>query len=80
MATRLTGLSARLNKYTAEEIVLASDNFSWQLRSESVGIWSSAYKGYIQNDTVAIKFLTSSEEGQFESRVRKDLIFAILVT
>ncbi|KAK9949379.1 hypothetical protein M0R45_004905 [Rubus argutus] len=70
MATGLTELSARLKKYTAAEIVLASDNFSWQLRSESVGIWGSAYKGYIQNDTVSIKFLNSSEERQFESRVK----------
>lgn len=70
MAIRLTEVGGRIKEYTAEEIVLATDNFSWQLRSESIGIWGSVYKGYMDNNAVSIKFLfTCPQEHLFESRV-----------
>ncbi|XP_040370252.1 putative U-box domain-containing protein 50 isoform X2 [Rosa chinensis] len=61
---------ARLKEYTAEEIVLATDNFSWRLRSESVGIWGTVYKGYVDDAAISIKFLTSPEERVFNYMVK----------
>ena len=75
MASRLsTEARGELREYTTKEIVLATDNFSWPLRSESVGIWGRVYKGYIGSGVVSVKFLTSSEKLQFESMVRSSYI------
>ncbi|PON32215.1 Tyrosine-protein kinase [Parasponia andersonii] len=60
LGERSTELRCGLREFTAEEIRLATDNFSESLRLKSGGDWSSVYKGRINLQKVAIKMLTSA--------------------
>ncbi|PRQ48467.1 putative transferase, protein kinase RLK-Pelle-RLCK-IXb family [Rosa chinensis] len=58
MVGRLTDTSCGFKKYTAEEIRLATNNFSERLRIKSGGDWNTTmYRGRINHATVAIKIL-----------------------
>lgn len=59
MAARLSQPSFSFREYTAEEIRLATDNFSERLRLKSGGDWTNVYRGRINHSTVAIKMLNS---------------------
>lgn len=58
MVGRLTDTSCGFKKYTAEEIRLATNNFSERLRIKPGGDWNTTmYRGRINHATVAIKIL-----------------------
>ncbi|XP_057961875.1 putative U-box domain-containing protein 50 [Malania oleifera] len=59
MATRFGDLSCSYREYRAEEIRLATDNFSERLRLELGDDGTSMYRGRINHTTVAIKLLDS---------------------
>ncbi|KAF7829278.1 putative U-box domain-containing protein 50 [Senna tora] len=58
-AARLTQPTSSFREYTAQEIRLATDNFSDRLRLKSGGDWTNVYRGRINHSTVAIKMLNS---------------------
>ncbi|KAH7859977.1 hypothetical protein Vadar_007785 [Vaccinium darrowii] len=62
MANRFTELSFDCKEFTAEEVRVATDNFSERLRLKSAGDWTSTYRGRINHTTLAIK-LCDSENG-----------------
>lgn len=55
-------LSCSFREYTAEEVRLATDNFSERLRLKSGGDWTSFYKGRLNHCCVAIKIFNSFHE------------------
>ncbi|PON84733.1 Tyrosine-protein kinase [Trema orientale] len=72
---RSTEFRCSLREFTAEEIRLATDNFSESLRLKSGGDWSSVYKGRINLQKVAIKMLTSANNAllpqeDFQSKMK----------
>ncbi|KAK9284992.1 hypothetical protein L1049_024174 [Liquidambar formosana] len=73
MVSRFGELSCSYREYTAEEIRLATDDFSERLRLKSGGDWTNVYKGRMNHATVAIKKLSSvhglSQEG-FQAKVK----------
>ncbi|QCD90717.1 Rossmann-like alpha/beta/alpha sandwich fold [Vigna unguiculata] len=70
MAARLADTRCTFREYTAEEIRLATDNFSERLRLKSGGDWSNVYRGRFNHSTVAIKMLPSFSLQHFQSKVR----------
>ncbi|OMO72959.1 putative ATP binding protein [Corchorus olitorius] len=54
-------LSCGYREYTAEDIRLATDNFSERLRLKSGGDWLNVYRGRISHSTVAIKMMSSAK-------------------
>lgn len=71
-AARLSEPSFNFRKYTAEEIRLATDNFSERLRLKSGGDWTNVYRGRINHFTVAIKILNSAtglSQEDFQAKV-----------
>ncbi|XVE86871.1 hypothetical protein DITRI_Ditri18aG0070100 [Diplodiscus trichospermus] len=70
---RLSELSCSYREYTAEDIRLATDDFSERLRLKSGGDWLNVYRGRINHSSVAIKMLDSvhglSQE-DFQAKVR----------
>ncbi|XWS41659.1 hypothetical protein CRYUN_Cryun17cG0101300 [Craigia yunnanensis] len=72
MVARLSELSCSYREYTAEDIRLATDDFSERLRLKS-GNRLKVYRGRINHSTVAIKMLNSvnglSQE-DFQAKVR----------
>ncbi|KAK8673004.1 hypothetical protein V6N13_111360 [Hibiscus sabdariffa] len=73
MFARSGELRCSFREYTAEDIRLATDNFSERLRLKSCGDWLNIYRGRINHSTVAIKMLgsvngTSLED--FQAKVR----------
>uniref|UniRef100_A0A2P2KQ60 RING-type E3 ubiquitin transferase n=1 Tax=Rhizophora mucronata TaxID=61149 RepID=A0A2P2KQ60_RHIMU len=56
-AKRLTELCCSCREYNAEDIRLATDDFSESLRLKSGGNWTNVYRGRINGTTVAIKML-----------------------
>ncbi|TKY58719.1 putative U-box domain-containing protein 50 [Spatholobus suberectus] len=59
---RLIEKGCGLREYTKEEIILATHNFSEQMRLKSGGNWTNVYRGQINYSTVAIKKLISLPE------------------
>ncbi|KAE8715774.1 AP2-like ethylene-responsive transcription factor AIL6-like isoform X1 [Hibiscus syriacus] len=60
-------------EYTADDIRLATDNFSEHLRLKSCGDWLNVYRGRINHSTVAIKMLSSvngTSQEDFQAKVR----------
>lgn len=49
-------------EYSAEEIRLATDNFSEDKRMKSGGDWTNVYRGRMKHGAVAIKVLTSTAD------------------
>lgn len=70
MAARLADTCCTFREYTAEEVRLATDNFSERLRLKSGGDWSNVYRGRFNHSTVAIKMLPSFSLQHFQSKVR----------
>ncbi|KAM1091564.1 hypothetical protein FF1_019032 [Malus domestica] len=62
MVARLSDTSCGFKEYTAEEIRLATNDFSERLRIKPGGDWTSIYRGRINHATVAIKMLNSGNE------------------
>ncbi|BBH05806.1 U-box domain-containing protein kinase family protein [Prunus dulcis] len=60
MVARLSDMSCGFKDYTAEEIRLATNDFSERLRIKPGGDWTSMYRGRINHATVAIKMLNSA--------------------
>lgn len=60
MVARLSDMSCGFKDYTAEEIRLATNDFSERLRIKPGGDWTSMYRGRINHATVAIKMLSSA--------------------
>ncbi|RDX88580.1 putative U-box domain-containing protein 50, partial [Mucuna pruriens] len=54
---RLIEKGCGFREYTKEEIMLATHNFSKQMRLKSGGNWTNIYRGQISHSTVAIKML-----------------------
>lgn len=54
-----------LTEYTSGEIELAKGNFSEQVRLRAEGIWDVVYKGHIDGDIVAIKFLSLNDNPEY---------------
>lgn len=52
-------LICNYREYMAEDIKLATDNFSEHMRLKSSGDWTNVYRGRIDNATVAIKIINS---------------------
>ena len=81
MVARLSELSCSYREYTAEDIRLATDDFSDRLRLKSGGDWLNVYRGRINHLTVAIKMLNSvnglSQE-DFQAKVTLLLALVIL--
>ncbi|XP_012081674.1 putative U-box domain-containing protein 50 [Jatropha curcas] len=59
MVKKLNALSCGYREYSAEDIRLATDSFSDNLRLKSGGDWTNVYRGRLHNSTVAIKLLNS---------------------
>lgn len=59
MAARMSESGCSFREYTAEEIRLATDNFSDRLRLKSGGDLTNVYRGRINHYTVAIEMLNS---------------------
>ncbi|XP_022740241.1 putative U-box domain-containing protein 50 isoform X2 [Durio zibethinus] len=73
MAARLSEIGCSYREYTAEDIRLATDNFSERLRLKSGGDWLNVYKGRINHSIVAIKMLNSANglsQEDFQAKVR----------
>lgn len=63
-----------LREFTKEEIILATNNFSDQLRMKCGGVWSNVYRGYFNHSTSAIKmldFIPDLSQQDFQSKVNK---------
>ncbi|PPD73627.1 hypothetical protein GOBAR_DD29440 [Gossypium barbadense] len=59
MVARSNELRCGYREYMAEDIRLATDDFSERLRLKVSGDWSNVYRGRINHSTVAIKMLNS---------------------
>ncbi|XVF15302.1 hypothetical protein REPUB_Repub09cG0139400 [Reevesia pubescens] len=73
MVARSSELSCSYREYTAEDIRLATDNFSERLRLKSGGDWLNVYRGRVNHSTVAIKMLDSANglsREDFQAKVR----------
>ncbi|KAK2656594.1 hypothetical protein Ddye_009646 [Dipteronia dyeriana] len=62
-------ISCGHREYTAEDIRLATDDFSQRLRLKSGGDWTNVYRGRLHYATVAVKLL-HPVHGHFQSKVR----------
>ncbi|KAK1589326.1 hypothetical protein Q3G72_032771 [Acer saccharum] len=62
-------ISCGYREYTAEDIRLATDDFSQRLRLKSGGDWTNVYRGRLHYATVAVKLLHPVHE-HFQSKVR----------
>ncbi|TXG60079.1 hypothetical protein EZV62_014652 [Acer yangbiense] len=62
-------ISCGYREYTAEDIRLATDDFSQRLRLKSGGDWTNVYRGRLHYATVAVKLL-HPVHGHFQSKVR----------
>ncbi|KAH1154592.1 hypothetical protein GLYMA_18G147800v4 [Glycine max] len=70
---RLIEKGCGLREYTKEEITLATQNFSEQMRLKSDGNWTNVYRGQINHSTVAIKMLNhvpDLSQLDFQAKVR----------
>ncbi|KAL5753319.1 hypothetical protein ACOSQ2_023826 [Xanthoceras sorbifolium] len=56
-------------EYTAEDIRLATDDFSQRLRLKSGGDWTNVYRARLHNTTVAVKLLPHLH-AQFQDKVK----------
>ncbi|KAF5749734.1 putative U-box domain-containing protein kinase family protein [Tripterygium wilfordii] len=66
-------LSCGYREYTAEDIRLATEDFSDRLRLKSGGDWTNVYRGRIYHTTVAIKMLNPGNdlsEEAFQAKVK----------
>ncbi|MBA0793932.1 hypothetical protein Gohar_018309, partial [Gossypium harknessii] len=73
MVARSNELRCGYREYMAEDIRLATDDFSERLRLKVSGDWSNVYRGRINHSTVAIKMLNSvngMSQGDFQAKVR----------
>ncbi|KAK8501387.1 hypothetical protein V6N12_021082 [Hibiscus sabdariffa] len=72
-AARSSELRCSYREYTAEDVKLATNNFSELLRLKSCGNWLNVYRGQIDHSTVVIKML-GSDNGMspenFQAKVR----------
>jgi len=71
---RLIEKGCGLREYTKEEITLATQNFSEQMRLKSDGNWTNVYRGQINHSTVAIKMLNhvpDLSQLDFQAKVNK---------
>ncbi|KAF5454398.1 hypothetical protein F2P56_024067 [Juglans regia] len=59
MLSKLNEMSCGYREYSAEEIRLATDNFSESKRLKSGGDWTNVYRGRMKHGAVAIKVLSS---------------------
>ncbi|XP_042990038.1 putative U-box domain-containing protein 50 [Carya illinoinensis] len=59
MLSKLNEVSCGYREYSAEEIRLATDNFSESKRLKSGGDWTNVYRGRVKHGAVAIKVLSS---------------------
>ncbi|KAK4842888.1 hypothetical protein QYF36_001296 [Acer negundo] len=62
-------ISCGYREYTAEDIRLATDDFSQRLRLKSGGDWTNVYRGRLHYSNVAVKLL-HPVHGHFQSKVR----------
>ncbi|MBA0787462.1 hypothetical protein Gotri_026185 [Gossypium trilobum] len=73
MVARSNELRCGYREYMAEDIRLATDDFSECLRLKVSGDWSNVYRGRINHSTVAIKMLNSvngMSQEDFQAKVR----------
>ncbi|MBA0608424.1 hypothetical protein Godav_020651 [Gossypium davidsonii] len=73
MVARSNELRCGYREYMAEDIRLATDDFSERLRLKVSGDWSNVYRGRINHSTVAIKMLNSvngMSQEDFQAKVR----------
>lgn len=62
--------SCGFREYREEELRLATDDFSEQLRLRSGGDWTNVYRGRFNHSTVAIKLLPCLSQQDFHSKVK----------
>lgn len=80
MVARSNELRCGYREYMAEDIRLATDDFSERLRFKVSGDWSNVYRGRINHSTVVIKMLKSvngmsQEDFQAKVPMRNDYLF-----
>ncbi|KAJ4825334.1 hypothetical protein Tsubulata_002674 [Turnera subulata] len=61
MATKMNEVTCSHREYKAEDIRVATDGFSENLRLKSGGDWTNVYRGRMDCSTVAIKMLNSDD-------------------
>lgn len=74
MAVRMSEPGCSFREYSAEEIRLATDDYSERLRLKSGGDLTHVYRGRISHCTVAIKMINSSSafsREEFQAQVHK---------
>ncbi|KAH9712691.1 putative U-box domain-containing protein 50 [Citrus sinensis] len=70
MVIRSSELSCAFREYTAEDIRLATEDFSERFRLKCAGDWTNVYRGRLNHASVAIKMLNNGlSEEDFQAKV-----------
>lgn len=72
MVIRSSELSCAFREYAAEDIRLATEDFSERFRLKCAGDWTNVYRGRLNHTSVAIKMLNNGlSEEDFQAKVKQ---------
>lgn len=81
MVSRASEFGSGYREFEAEDVRLATENFSERLRLKCGGDWTNVYRGRINYTTVAIKMLSNGlSQEDFQAKVNKNILTFLLIS